>query len=134
MSTPLVDPEGFPRSDIDVAGVRTARHQINCLRNDLKDIMNQMSKLLEEGLPRLESGLVTHEEEAQRVALEDKTSEGWARINSVAEASPAQLAVSHSMSLHVNLQPTDIDNLMLAGSRQGRSHHLIRRRQLSKPR
>lgn len=30
MDDPLVDSEGFPRSDIDVYAVRTARHRILC--------------------------------------------------------------------------------------------------------
>lgn len=36
MDTPLVDAEGFPRSDIDVWAVRHARVKIIELKNDLK--------------------------------------------------------------------------------------------------
>ncbi|KNE72315.1 hypothetical protein AMAG_16802 [Allomyces macrogynus ATCC 38327] len=36
MDEPLVDAHGFPRADIDVYAVRGLRHQIICLRNDLK--------------------------------------------------------------------------------------------------
>eukprot|EP01067_Filipodium_phascolosomae_P004996 Filipodium_phascolosomae@DN2994_c0_g1_i1.p1 len=43
---PLVDQEGFPRNDIDIIAVRTARHRVNCLRNDLKAVNSK----LEEGL------------------------------------------------------------------------------------
>lgn len=30
MKEPLVDKDGFPRNDIDIHTVRTARHDINC--------------------------------------------------------------------------------------------------------
>lgn len=39
---PLVDSEGYPRADIDLYKVRLARQQINCLRNDYKQVMNQI--------------------------------------------------------------------------------------------
>ncbi len=35
----LVDSEGFPRGDIDVYSVRSARQRVLCLRNDHKHIM-----------------------------------------------------------------------------------------------
>ena len=46
MDKPLVDSEGFPRSDIDVYQVREARHKVACLRNDAADILNQIEKSL----------------------------------------------------------------------------------------
>ena len=39
---PLVDPQGFPRDDIDVVQVRTARNKIACLQNDHKELMRQI--------------------------------------------------------------------------------------------
>ena len=47
MDQPLVDAEEFPRNDIDIFAVRNARHQINCLQNDLKDLMKEIEKGLE---------------------------------------------------------------------------------------
>lgn len=47
MQTPLVDPEGFPRADIDLWIVRTARKRIIELRNDLKDVMDEIAGALE---------------------------------------------------------------------------------------
>lgn len=44
----LVDAEGFPRNDVDVRTVRIARQQILCLQNDLKDLMKEIEKGLEE--------------------------------------------------------------------------------------
>ncbi|XP_055698209.1 26S proteasome non-ATPase regulatory subunit 9 [Phlebotomus papatasi] len=47
MEDPLVDADGFPRSDIDVYQVRIARQQIICTRNDLKGLMGQIEQGLE---------------------------------------------------------------------------------------
>ncbi|XP_055678382.1 26S proteasome non-ATPase regulatory subunit 9 [Lutzomyia longipalpis] len=47
MDESLLDAEGFPRSDIDVHQVRTARHNIICTRNDLKGLMGQIEQGLE---------------------------------------------------------------------------------------
>ncbi|KAH8335661.1 hypothetical protein KR074_008764 [Drosophila pseudoananassae] len=46
MTGPLVDAEGFPRNDIDIYQVRQARQTIICLQNDHKELMNQISSLL----------------------------------------------------------------------------------------
>lgn len=48
MNDPLVDQEGFPRNDVDVALIRQTRHDIICLRNDLKAHMNQLEKDMQE--------------------------------------------------------------------------------------
>jgi 26S proteasome non-ATPase regulatory subunit 9 len=42
----LVDIEGYPRADIDIYKVRLARQQINCLRNDYKDVLEQLEEEL----------------------------------------------------------------------------------------
>ncbi|KAH9368217.1 hypothetical protein HPB48_009566 [Haemaphysalis longicornis] len=46
MDEPLVDNDGFPRSDIDVYKVRHARHQIICLLNDHKALMKDVERAL----------------------------------------------------------------------------------------
>lgn len=48
MQTPLVDREGFPRSDIDVAQVAVTRSRVIALRNDWKDLMDRIEKGLHE--------------------------------------------------------------------------------------
>ena len=40
---PLIDSEGFPRSDIDVFAVRKARYEYHCLINDLENISKTLS-------------------------------------------------------------------------------------------
>ena len=48
MTTPLVDPEGFPRADIDVYAVRHARVSLNRLRNDHRDVVDRLGRALEQ--------------------------------------------------------------------------------------
>ncbi|KAJ2940876.1 hypothetical protein O0L34_g10136 [Tuta absoluta] len=48
MHDPLVDSEGYPRTDIDVYKVRHARHNIICLQNDHKAIMRRIEQGLAE--------------------------------------------------------------------------------------
>ncbi|EYC11384.1 hypothetical protein Y032_0050g1890 [Ancylostoma ceylanicum] len=47
MDSPLVDKEGFPFSHIDVYGVRQARHNIICLRNDRKALTEKIEKAIQ---------------------------------------------------------------------------------------
>ncbi|KAJ2485549.1 putative 26S proteasome regulatory subunit [Coemansia sp. RSA 2050] len=44
--TSLVDAEGFPRADIDVAGIREIRRSLICKQNDLKALMSQIEQSL----------------------------------------------------------------------------------------
>ncbi|CAJ0603534.1 unnamed protein product [Cylicocyclus nassatus] len=48
MDSPLVDKEGFPFSHIDVDSVRQARHNIICLRNDRKNLTEQIEKAIQD--------------------------------------------------------------------------------------
>ncbi|KAF8895499.1 hypothetical protein BD779DRAFT_733632 [Infundibulicybe gibba] len=47
LRSPLVDADGFPRADIDIYAVRTARVRIIELRNDLDVVMAQIARALE---------------------------------------------------------------------------------------
>ena len=47
MNGSLIDNEGYPRNDIDIVKVRTARQKIICLMNDHKEIMKKISDALE---------------------------------------------------------------------------------------
>ncbi|KAL6737098.1 hypothetical protein Aduo_010770 [Ancylostoma duodenale] len=47
MDSPLIDKEGFPFSHIDVYGVRQARHNIICLRNDRKALTEKIEKAIQ---------------------------------------------------------------------------------------
>ena len=48
MQTPLVDREGYPRADVDVAQIAVTRSRIIALRNDWKDLMDRIEKGLHE--------------------------------------------------------------------------------------
>ena len=93
MLTPLVDPEGFPRGDIDVAGVRTARAEVHRLRNDLTDVTNKMAVLLEEAMARQNepeggAGVDGIADEAEEEA------KPFAKVDGVFPGGPADQAVS----------------------------------------
>jgi len=90
--SPLVDPEGFPRSDIDIFAVRGARVRIIELRNDLKAVVDDLAKALEVVYDKRSttvdtSGSVSNVEE--EVPLQP-----FARVDGVAPNSPASAAVS----------------------------------------
>ncbi|EEB07485.1 26S proteasome regulator [Schizosaccharomyces japonicus yFS275] len=46
MDTPLITVDGFPRSDIDVAAIRIARSKINALKNDHRQVEQELLELL----------------------------------------------------------------------------------------
>ncbi|KZT57291.1 hypothetical protein CALCODRAFT_555486 [Calocera cornea HHB12733] len=47
MATPLLTPDGFPRDDIDLFAVRTARVRVIELRNDLDRVGDEIKRALE---------------------------------------------------------------------------------------
>ncbi|KAK2727066.1 26S proteasome non-ATPase regulatory subunit 9-like [Artemia franciscana] len=82
MSESLVDSEGYPRNDVDVYQVRHARHDIICLRNDLKNLMIQF----EDNLFKLHSLTKNSSEDLQGVSPAEIP---FARVSSVENMSPA---------------------------------------------
>ncbi|GAA5943420.1 hypothetical protein JCM3775_003915 [Rhodotorula graminis] len=115
MHAPLVDNDGFPRSDIDVAGVRTARVSIIRLRNDLKDLHRDMEHVVLRGLPRADDP--PHDNETS--ARDDtrmgglETVEGdkpFAKVDAVAPSSPADSAGMKRDDLLVSLGAVSTSN------------------------
>ncbi|KAL0221956.1 hypothetical protein RCL1_001810 [Eukaryota sp. TZLM3-RCL] len=51
LTAPLVDIEGYPRSDIDIIQIRELRHELICLRNDLAEKEEQIWLGLHSVLP-----------------------------------------------------------------------------------
>ncbi|EPQ54604.1 hypothetical protein GLOTRDRAFT_116453 [Gloeophyllum trabeum ATCC 11539] len=89
MNSPLLDPEGFPRSDIDVWAVRHARVRIIELRNDMTALMDRIARALE-GVydPNIVNGTPTSASSAaQQASLSP-----FARVDGVAPGSPAATA------------------------------------------
>jgi len=46
MTEPLVDREGYPRADIDLYAVRSARQRVNCLQTDLRELIKEIENQL----------------------------------------------------------------------------------------
>jgi len=78
MDEPLVDQEGFPRSDVDVYQVRHIRSQINRLRNDHKALMLQ----IESGLHNL------HKQSREGVGLPPEANDAGREANEAMEVVP----------------------------------------------
>ncbi|XP_019394279.1 PREDICTED: 26S proteasome non-ATPase regulatory subunit 9 isoform X1 [Crocodylus porosus] len=94
MSEPLVDAEGYPRADVDLYQVRTARHNIICLQNDHKAVMRQVEEALHQLHAREKEKRARDEAEAQAEAVSRNQSlpQPFARVNAVTPGSPASLA------------------------------------------
>uniref|UniRef100_A0A671QG69 26S proteasome non-ATPase regulatory subunit 9 n=1 Tax=Sinocyclocheilus anshuiensis TaxID=1608454 RepID=A0A671QG69_9TELE len=89
MDAPLVDVEGFPRADVDLYKVRTARHNISCLQNDHKAIMVD----IEEALHNLHAtARVKREKDETKMEVTEPTVSlpaPFALVDAVTQGSPA---------------------------------------------
>uniref|UniRef100_A0A8C5XAY5 26S proteasome non-ATPase regulatory subunit 9 n=1 Tax=Microcebus murinus TaxID=30608 RepID=A0A8C5XAY5_MICMU len=100
MNEPLVDSEGYPRSDVDLYQVRTARHNIICLQNDHKAVMKQVEEALHQLHARDKQKQAQDMAEAQKEAMRHKqghsmsfsTPQGFAKVKSISPGSPASTA------------------------------------------
>jgi len=105
MQTPLIDPEGFPRADIDIYAVRGARVRIIELRNDLKSVMDAIAKALE-GVYDPALAVPSAQESSSKNALKP-----FARVEAVAPGSPAAEAVrtasySFPFQIFIDVEPS----------------------------
>ncbi|XP_072456653.1 26S proteasome non-ATPase regulatory subunit 9 isoform X2 [Notamacropus eugenii] len=99
MNEPLVDIEGYPRADVDVYQVRTARHNIICLQNDHKALMKQVEDALHQLHARGKEKQARDAAEAQNEALSQGQGPSqslsqnpprpFAKVNSISPGSPA---------------------------------------------
>lgn len=110
LTTPLTDPQGFPRADIDVYTVRHTRAALARTRNDHRAIVEELGKVLELVYARGDE----HPGQADDVAMESKEVERadqradgieqperikpFAKVNTVAADSPAAQAVSQTLA------------------------------------
>ncbi|OQR80411.1 26S proteasome non-ATPase regulatory subunit 9-like [Tropilaelaps mercedesae] len=107
MTEPLVDSDGYPRSDIDVYQVRKARHDIICLQNDLKEV----TRKIEEGIHRLHAARSESPAGATSDAdAETRRQKAFARIASVERSSPADQAGLRSEDLITNFGSIQLEN------------------------
>lgn len=84
MSTPLVTPDGFPRSDIDVAQVMFTRTAIIRRRNDLKDLMKRLEKEMHLNYARLKQQQQEQPQDQQRQQQQQGVEEIRARSEELA--------------------------------------------------
>uniref|UniRef100_A0A8C8VFZ4 26S proteasome non-ATPase regulatory subunit 9 n=1 Tax=Pelusios castaneus TaxID=367368 RepID=A0A8C8VFZ4_9SAUR len=94
MNEPLVDAEGYPRADIDVYQVRTARHNIICLQNDHTALMRQVEDALHQLHAREKEKHAKDEAEAWAEAMNQNQTlpQPFARVNAVTPGSPASIS------------------------------------------
>jgi 26S proteasome non-ATPase regulatory subunit 9 len=98
METSLVTRDGFPRSDIDVAQIRTTRARIIRLRNDYKEVMNAIEKHLHDHFANLNEAENTAAPTSSGMGAilpdtePEVLSETFAKVNTVAANSPAERA------------------------------------------
>ncbi|KAF8903127.1 hypothetical protein CPB84DRAFT_1774924 [Gymnopilus junonius] len=118
MQTPLVDPEGFPRADIDIYAVRGARVRIIELRNDLKAVMDAIAKALE-GIydPTVVIPAPTLSTASSTPASQRETPRPFAKVDGVAPGSPAADAALRRGDLVVKFGQLD-SNAFKSGSLQ----------------
>ncbi|KAK4683573.1 26S proteasome regulatory subunit N4, partial [Tremellales sp. Uapishka_1] len=99
MSTPLVDPEGYPRGDIDIYSIRHARSALARLTTDRATVTNRLSTALEaafspsagpsrtDGHP--ETAPIPKQSRPEMDMPDEWPERPVARVNSVAPNSPA---------------------------------------------
>lgn len=98
MTTSLTTIDGFPRSDIDVAQIRTTRARIIRLKNDHKTIMAKVEMAVHEHFAAgksVEGASASASSQApgvQPAAGAPSLEPPFARVNSVAPNSPAETA------------------------------------------
>ncbi|XP_062999866.1 26S proteasome non-ATPase regulatory subunit 9 [Elgaria multicarinata webbii] len=94
MNEPLVDVEGYPRADVDVYQVRTARHNIICLQNDHKALMQEVEQALHQLHARDKEKREKDEAEARAEACDRSQAlpQPFARVNAVSPGSPASFS------------------------------------------
>ncbi|XP_069789385.1 26S proteasome non-ATPase regulatory subunit 9 [Narcine bancroftii] len=94
MDEPLVDVEGYPRTDIDVYQVRTVRHNIICLQNDHKALMKQIEEALHQlhARDREKHSLDEAELHQETREQENRLLPAIAKVDTVSPGSPASMS------------------------------------------
>ncbi|XP_054851701.1 26S proteasome non-ATPase regulatory subunit 9 [Eublepharis macularius] len=94
MNEPLVDVEGYPRADVDIYQVRTARHNIACLQNDHKALMREVEQALHQLHAREKEKREKDEAEARAEARNRSQALPlpFARVSAITPGSPASMS------------------------------------------
>ncbi|XP_056113843.1 26S proteasome non-ATPase regulatory subunit 9 isoform X2 [Rhinichthys klamathensis goyatoka] len=86
---PLVDVEGFPRADVDLYKVRSARHSISCLQNDHKAVMVEIEEALHKLHATARVGEGKDETKMEATGQTVSLSSPFALVDAVTHGSPA---------------------------------------------
>ncbi|KAK7169905.1 hypothetical protein R3I94_000214 [Phoxinus phoxinus] len=86
---PLVDVEGFPRADVDLYKVRSARHSISCLQNDHKAVMVEIEEALHKLHATARVGERKDETKMEATGQTVSQSSPFALVDAVTQGSPA---------------------------------------------
>lgn len=89
LAGPLVDEEGFPRNDIDIYGVREARHRIACLKTDYTRVMQDLEKCLHDFHSEHRSSLSSWK---LSTAVGSRCDRAFAIVDKIYSGSPAESA------------------------------------------
>ncbi|XP_057200120.1 26S proteasome non-ATPase regulatory subunit 9-like [Triplophysa rosa] len=89
LHAPLVDVEGFPRADVDLYAVRTARQSICCLQNDHKALMMEIEKALHTLHANAKLGHERDDAKTKATKQVASMSSPFATVNTVTQGSPA---------------------------------------------
>ncbi|KAH0832108.1 hypothetical protein J3R83DRAFT_13017 [Lanmaoa asiatica] len=93
MTSPLVDSEGFPRADLDIYAIRSARARIAELRNDLKYTIDEIEKALQKVYdPSLAPPPASADVSSTPRTHTEEKSIPFAKVDGVAPGSPAAYA------------------------------------------
>lgn len=119
MNTSLLTFDGFPRSDIDVAQIRTTRARIITLKNDHKALMVKLEEAVHEhfaagksaDLPAQAGALANGPGNVATSASGAPVAElPFAKVNAVSPGSPAELANLQPGDKVVKFGPVDFSN------------------------
>ncbi|KXS20864.1 hypothetical protein M427DRAFT_119410 [Gonapodya prolifera JEL478] len=88
LTSPLVDDEGFPKADLDLPTIRSARNAIIRLRNDHKKLTDD----IEASLHRFYAQSQIEKASATSTTNASASTVPFARVNAVAPDSPASAA------------------------------------------
>lgn len=112
MDEPLIDREGYPRSDIDVAAVRQTRNQVYRLRNDHKKVMAEIEAVLHS--LHQAAGQSNDNAQPQQQSSSQEVSppplQPFAKVNAVSPDSPASDAGLQRNDLILQFGPVTSDN------------------------
>lgn len=131
MTCSLVDSEDYPRSDVDVYKIRTARGRINCLQNDLNTLIKEISSGLENHFSEMSVNTVDQTMQQMKTTSEQSGEKDTSKSSSTATVSPhkdpfsvitaiSDGSPSHDAGLRVH------DQIVEFGSLNGKNYEALK--------